>query len=120
MAPAARAQGLTLQKAETEGIRHARLPIQQHVKMAGSHVLTVNQVMDLLLAWLELRDWRGACERAVPKRKRGDAGGEAGGANEDDDEEEDKQAAKTRRLEEQAARLAEADPLDAPPPEQAA
>jgi tRNA (guanine9-N1)-methyltransferase len=63
------AQNLTLDKATAEGIRHARLPIQQHMKLAGSHVLTVNQVVDLLLAWLALRDWRAACERAVPKRK---------------------------------------------------
>ncbi len=39
------------------------------MKLAGSHVLTVNQVVTLLLAWLALRDWRAACERAVPKRK---------------------------------------------------
>lgn len=68
---------LTLDKAEAAGIRHARLPLAAHVALAGSAVLTVNQVLELLLAWLELRDWRGACERVVPKRKRGaEAGAE--------------------------------------------
>ena len=34
----------------------------------------------MLLAWLELRDWQAACERAVPLRKRsGAAGGEPPG-----------------------------------------
>ena len=65
-----RHKGITLRKAEAEGIRHARLPLQQHCKLAGSAVLTVNQVVDILLAWLELRDWRAACLRAIPPRKR--------------------------------------------------
>lgn len=41
-------------------------------------MLTVDQAVALLLAWLELRDWKAACERAVPKRKRegGDGDGE--------------------------------------------
>jgi tRNA (guanine9-N1)-methyltransferase len=88
-----RHKNLTLEQATAAGVRHARLPIQAHMKMTGSHVLTVNQVFELLLAWLELRDWRAACERAVPKRKRGGEGGAAGGeegeegdADEDDDD----------------------------------
>ncbi len=69
-------KGVTLKKAEQEGIRHARLPLQANMRLTGSAVLTVNQVLDILLAWLELRDWRAACERAVPPRKRA-AEGEA-------------------------------------------
>ena len=105
-------QNLTLELATRAGVRHARLPIQAHVKMAGSHVLTVNQVVELLLAWLELRDWRAACERAVPRRKRGDdaAGGAAGEGAEPDPEgdgedegDDDKQARKVARVTEDAA-----------------
>ena len=73
-----RHKGLTLRKAEAEGIRHARLPLQQHMQLSGSAVLTVNQVLDILLVWLEVRDWRVACQRAVPPRKRGAE--ETGGA----------------------------------------
>jgi tRNA (guanine9-N1)-methyltransferase len=65
-----RHKGITLRKADGEGIRHARLPLAQHCKLAGSAVLTVNQVVDILLAWLEVRDWRAACLRAIPPRKR--------------------------------------------------
>jgi tRNA (guanine9-N1)-methyltransferase len=71
-----RHKGITLRKAEAEGIRHAKLPLQQHCQLSGSAVLTVNQVVDLLLAWLDVRDWRIACNRAVPPRKRA-AEGEA-------------------------------------------
>lgn len=86
---------LTLDKAEVEGIRHARLPIGAHLKMSGSVVLTVNQVLDILLAWLELRDWKLACERAVPMRKRGLQGNAPGqrlrreGGDEGEEEGED-------------------------------
>jgi len=65
---------LTLSAAEAAGIRHARLPLAQHVTLAGSAVLTVNQVLELLLAQLELKDWHAACDRVVPKRKRGAEG----------------------------------------------
>jgi tRNA (guanine9-N1)-methyltransferase len=98
-----RHKNLTLEQATAAGIRHARLPIQAHMKMTGSHVLTVNQVFELLLAWLELRDWRAACERAVPKRKRGGEGGAAGGeggedGDADEDDDDDAAAAKAARL----------------------
>ena len=65
-----RHKGLTLGKAQRDGIRTARLPIGSHLALMGSPVLTVNQVMCILLAYLELRDWPAACERAVPQRKR--------------------------------------------------
>jgi tRNA (guanine9-N1)-methyltransferase len=100
-------QNLTLEKATAEGIRHARLPIQQHMKLAGSHVLTVNQVFDLLLGWLELRDWRAACERAVPKRKRGEGDGE-----------EAPLGKKARRLAAKASTLAEGDGTEEPQEEE--
>ena len=80
-----RYKNLTLNKANEQGIRHARLPIRDHLKMSGTHVLTVNQTLDIIHAQLELRDWDKAMDRAVPMRKRtreedtdeeGGAGGE--------------------------------------------
>ena len=97
---------LTLQAAEAAGIRHARLPLAAHVSLSGSAVLTVNQVLELLLAWHELKDWKLACERVVPKRKRGP-----------DDGEEDRGGRKARRLAAAQARAAGGQPgsQDAPP-----
>jgi len=68
---------LTLQKAQGAGMRHARLPIGAHLALSSSAVLTVNQVIELLLAWLRLRDWGAACREVVPQRKRTGPDGEA-------------------------------------------
>jgi tRNA (guanine9-N1)-methyltransferase len=80
-----RYKNLTLNKANEQGIRHARLPIRDHLKMSGTHVLTVNQTLDIIHAQLELRDWDKAMDRAVPMRKRTreeDIDGEGGAGGE--------------------------------------
>ena len=74
-----RYKNLTLNKANEQGIRHARLPIRDHLKMSGTHVLTVNQTLDIIHAQLELRDWDQAMDRAVPMRKRTREDGEEDG-----------------------------------------
>ena len=71
-----RHKGLTQDGAAAAGVRSARLPLAAHCALAGSSVLTVNQVLELLLAMLELGDWRAACDRVVPKRKREAGDGE--------------------------------------------
>jgi tRNA (guanine9-N1)-methyltransferase len=37
--------------------------------MASRHVLTVNQVLEIMLRWLEVRDWEKAFLSVIPKRK---------------------------------------------------
>ena len=80
-------KNLTLDKANAQGIRHARLPIRDHLKMTGSHVLTVNQTLYIAHAQMELGDWAAALDRAVPTRKRKagemEEDGEKGGGEED-------------------------------------
>ena len=77
-----RHKNLTLNKANEQGIRHARLPIRDHPKMTGTHILTVNQTLDIIHAQLELKNWEKALERVVPLRKRKEAEeeGKEGGA----------------------------------------
>ena len=74
-----RHKNLTLNKANEQGIRHARLPIRDHLRMTGTHILTVNQALDIVLAQLELKDWDKAMERAVPVRKQAKEGVDADG-----------------------------------------
>ena len=50
--------------------------------MTGTHILTVNQTLDIIHAQLELKNWEKALERVVPLRKRKEAeeeGKEGGG-----------------------------------------
>ena len=37
--------------------------------MAARHVLTVNQVLKIMLRWLETRDWEKAFMAIIPQRK---------------------------------------------------
>ena len=61
---------LTMAKARTEGLRMARLPIDEHVVWGKStKSLTLNQVIEILGVYRETRDWRKALLAGVPSRK---------------------------------------------------
>jgi len=52
-----------------QGIQHGRLPIGDYIRMTSRHVLTVNQVLEIMLRWLENEDWEKAFMDVIPKRK---------------------------------------------------
>ncbi|EJD53631.1 hypothetical protein AURDEDRAFT_53297 [Auricularia subglabra TFB-10046 SS5] len=61
---------LCLNKAKEHGVRSARLPIGKYIdNLPSRKVLTVNQCYDILLNWLEHRDWEKAFYAAIPARK---------------------------------------------------
>ncbi|XP_057516870.1 tRNA (guanine(9)-N1)-methyltransferase [Amaranthus tricolor] len=66
-------KGLTMKKAEEQGIQAAKLPIGTYLKMSSSQVLTVNQVVEILLKYLEIRDWKTSFFQVIPQRKRYEA-----------------------------------------------
>ncbi|KAH6768774.1 tRNA protein [Perilla frutescens var. frutescens] len=69
-------KGLTMNKANDQGIKTAKLPIGSYLKMSSSQVLTVNQVVEILLKFLKSKDWKQSFFEVIPPRKRCEAGSE--------------------------------------------
>ncbi|KAJ1926823.1 tRNA (guanine(9)-N(1))-methyltransferase [Tieghemiomyces parasiticus] len=64
-----RHKGLTYKKATEQGITTAQLPIGEYLKMATRKVLTVNQVLEIMLGYLEHGSWEAAMKEFIPQRK---------------------------------------------------
>lgn len=47
-----RYKNLCQEKADGQGIATAKLPLEEHIKLDGTRVLTVNQVYAILIQWL--------------------------------------------------------------------
>lgn len=76
-------KGLCYDRAREHGVATARLPIKKYVQLGSSAVLTVNHVLQILVEWLQHRDWRRAFESTIPERKRAGyvkGGGGSGGS----------------------------------------
>jgi tRNA (guanine9-N1)-methyltransferase len=69
-----RLKGITYKKATEQGIRTAKLPIRENLKMKATHVLTINHVFDILKKFDELQSWSQAVEFVIPDRKKGELG----------------------------------------------
>jgi len=64
-----RLKGITLKKANEQGIATAQLPIGKFVQMASRKVLTVNHVFEVLVNYKRTNSWETAFQKALPKRK---------------------------------------------------
>ncbi|KAI9247317.1 guanine-N1-methyltransferase [Sporodiniella umbellata] len=64
-----RHKNICKEKAEKEGIKTARLPIGDYMSFASRKVLTVNQVVEIMIKWLDCNDWKEAFEQVIPSRK---------------------------------------------------
>ncbi|KAI6239577.1 TRNA methyltransferase 10-like protein A [Aphelenchoides fujianensis] len=61
--------GLSLLRAKHFKTNHARLPIDEHVKLHTRKVLTINQVFEIILRFSETNSWEEAFFAVIPKRK---------------------------------------------------
>uniref|UniRef100_A0A2K5P1V7 tRNA methyltransferase 10 homolog A n=1 Tax=Cercocebus atys TaxID=9531 RepID=A0A2K5P1V7_CERAT len=62
-------KGLTYKQASDYGINHAQLPLGNFVKMNSRKVLAVNHVFEIILEYLETRDWQEAFFTILPQWK---------------------------------------------------
>ena len=89
-----RHKGLCYRKAEEQGIATARLPIGDHIQLASSSVMCTNHVVEIMLKWMEVKDWEAAFSSVIPTRKRKETdqstvGDGENGENDDDDGDDD-------------------------------
>ncbi|RKF60075.1 tRNA -methyltransferase [Erysiphe neolycopersici] len=64
-----RHKGLCYKRACERGIYTAKLPIGEYMKMQSRTVLAVNHVVEIMLKWLETKNWGEAFLQVIPKRK---------------------------------------------------
>ncbi len=63
-------QNLCLDKARESGVHAVQLPIGRFLShLPTRKVLTVNQVFEILVKWVETRDWELSFYEVIPKRK---------------------------------------------------
>lgn len=76
-----RHKNLCKEKAEGQGIATARLPIGEYLELSSSKVMCTNHVLEIMVKYMEVRDWKAAFESVIPLRKKkstGDYGGDDG------------------------------------------
>ncbi|KAF2751674.1 hypothetical protein M011DRAFT_463186 [Sporormia fimetaria CBS 119925] len=83
-----RYKGHCYKRAVDRGIKTAKLPIGEFLRMKDRKVLVTNHVLEIMLKWLEFGDWGKAFIEVLPKRKGGVLKSEAESAQEADEGEE--------------------------------
>jgi tRNA (guanine9-N1)-methyltransferase len=63
-------KGLCYGISQEKGYLHARLPIEENMKLDSRKVLTINHVFDILVNYDLTKDWKKALLTVMPERKR--------------------------------------------------
>ena len=59
----------TINKAKEMGVETVKLPIDEHLKLCATKVLTCNHVFEIMLKYKEHKDWKKALLDVLPARK---------------------------------------------------
>lgn len=86
-------KGVCYQKAIEKGMKTAKLPIGEYLRMASRPVLATNHVAEIMMRWLELGDWGEAFLQVIPQRKGAEKRAKPDEAEEVGDENESETAA---------------------------
>ncbi|KAG1146357.1 hypothetical protein G6F37_001534 [Rhizopus arrhizus] len=81
-----RYKNLCKNKADEQGIKTARLPIGDYIRLSSRKVLAINHVLEIMVKWLDCRNWEEAFMKVIPERKLKDS--ELINQNESEDEEQ--------------------------------
>jgi tRNA (guanine9-N1)-methyltransferase len=100
-----RLKGVCHKKATDQGIRTARLPIDNFMSLKTRKVLTVNQVYEILAAYATEKDWAKAFDSIIPKRKGGsliEPGSSTNQTEESNDASQEKPAEEQEEIDEES------------------
>ena len=75
-----RHKGICYKRAMDHGVKTAKLPIGDYMEMNSRFVLAVNHVFEIMIKWLENKDWGESFMEIMPKRKGGSLKGKGGKA----------------------------------------
>jgi tRNA (guanine9-N1)-methyltransferase len=64
-----RHKGICYKRAMERNIPTAKLPIGEYMSMQSRSVLATNHVVEIMVKWLEYKDWAKAFLQVIPKRK---------------------------------------------------
>ncbi|KAI4146150.1 MAG: hypothetical protein LQ340_006029 [Diploschistes diacapsis] len=64
-----RHKGICYKRARDKGVKTTKLPISRYMEMNSRFILTTNHVYEIMLKWLETKDWGEAFMAVMPKRK---------------------------------------------------
>lgn len=64
-----RHKNICFTKAKELGLETAQLPIKEHVKLSHGSVLAVNHVVEIILRYLQCKNWPEAFSSVIPTRK---------------------------------------------------
>ncbi|SCN60318.1 tRNA m(1)G methyltransferase, putative [Plasmodium chabaudi adami] len=62
-------KNLSFYQASLQNVVTKKLPLEKYIKKKKSNVLNVNTVVEILIAYLQIKDWKKVFEKCLPQKK---------------------------------------------------